>query len=166
MSLPDREDPRGKRVSLFVTCMVDMLYPQVGMSTVEVLEHLGCAVDFPAGQTCCGQPAFNTGRHAEAKPVAQQFLRAFRGAEVIVAPSGSCAAMIRHDYATLFADDPAWLAEAERAARITWELTEFIVEGLGVTDLKGRLREPRRFALHSSCHGLRTLGLAASGTPA
>ncbi|MFN2164146.1 MAG: (Fe-S)-binding protein [Candidatus Promineifilaceae bacterium] len=155
----DRESPKGKRVSLFVTCMVDMLYPQTGMSVVQVLRHLGVEVDFPMAQTCCGQPAYNGGYRDEAKQVAEQFLRAFRGAEVIVTPSGSCAAMVRHEYPALFENDPEWRDEARRVAGITWEFSEFIVDGLGVSDLHGRLPQPQSFAFHDSCHGLRLLGL-------
>ncbi len=154
-----RESPKGKRVSLFVTCMVDMLYPQTGMSVVEVLRHLGIEVDFPMAQTCCGQPAFNGGYRDEAKQVAEQFLRAFREAEVIVTPSGSCAAMVRHEYPALFADDARWRDEAQRVASITWEFSEYIVDGLGISDLHGRLPQAQRFAFHDSCHGLRLLGL-------
>lgn len=159
----ERPSPRGKRVSLFVTCMVDMLYPDTGLSVVDVLTHLGVEVDFPLGQTCCGQPAFNAGYWPEARQVAIQFLKAFKEAEVIVAPSGSCVAMVRHEFPRLFADDPAWRGEAERVAAITWEFSEFIVEGLGVTDLHGRLPTPHTFAFHDSCHGLRLLGLKEAG---
>jgi L-lactate dehydrogenase complex protein LldE len=159
----ERQSPKGKRVSLFVTCMVDMLYPYTGMSVVEVLEHVGVDVDFPMGQTCCGQPAFNAGYRREARQVARQFLRIFKDAEVIVTPSGSCAAMIRHEYPHLFANDPVLQAEAERLASITWEFTEFIVDGLGVTDLHGRLPTYLTVAFHDSCHGLRLLGLKQAG---
>jgi L-lactate dehydrogenase complex protein LldE len=159
----ERPSPKGKRVSLFVTCMVDMLYPETGMSVVEVLAHLGVEVDFPMGQTCCGQPAFNGGYWDEAKQVAVQFLRAFQDAELIVAPSGSCAAMVRHEYPRLFAGDPQWEAAARQIASITWELTEFIVDGLGITDLHGRLPTPQTVAFHDACHGLRVLGLKQAG---
>jgi L-lactate dehydrogenase complex protein LldE len=154
-----RESPIGKPVSLFVTCIVDMVYPDTGMSVVTVLEHLGIAVDFPTGQTCCGQPAFNSGYRDDARAVAKTFLRAFESAQVILTPSGSCAAMIRHEYPALFADDPVWRAKAEHAASITWEFSEFLVDGLGITDLGARLSTPRKVALHHGCHGLRLLGL-------
>jgi L-lactate dehydrogenase complex protein LldE len=163
MTLAERESPKGKRVSLFVTCMVDMLFPQTGMSVVKVLDHLGVEVDFPMTQTCCGQPAFNAGYWHEARQVAEQFLRAFEQAQVIVTPSGSCAAMLRHEYPQLFAGDPAQSQLAGRLASITWEFTEFLVDGLGITDLHARLPEPTRFAFHDSCHGLRLLGLGAAG---
>ena len=156
-----RPSPIGKPVSLFVTCLVDMLYPDTGLAVVDVLTHLGVAVKFPMGQTCCGQPAFNGGYWDEARTVAAQFLHAFGDAEVIVTPSGSCAAMVRHEFPRLFAGDPARLAEAERLASITWELTEYIVDGLGIDDLGGRLPAPATIACHDSCHGLRRLGLGA-----
>ncbi len=159
MSLPERESPKGKRVSFFVTCIMDMIYPETGMAVVDILEHLGVVVDFPESQTCCGQPGFNSGYHRESKQVAKQFLRAFKDAEVIVTASGSCGAMVRHEYPTLFADDPEWSAQANRAAAITWEITEFIVDGLGITDLKLRLPQKKTFAFHDACHGLRVLGL-------
>lgn len=159
MTLPKRESPKGKRVSLFVTCMVDMLHPETGISVVKVLEYLGVDVDFPANQTCCGQPAYNGGYHKEAKEVAVAFLRAFHNAEVIVTPSGSCAAMVRVDYPKLFADDSEYLAEAERISSITWEFCEFLVDGLGIENLNGILPEVQRFAFHDSCHGLRGMGI-------
>ncbi len=154
-----RADVRGKRVSFFVTCIVDMIYPHSGMAAVEVLERVGVSVDFPAAQTCCGQMGFNGGYRPEARQVARQFLRAFADAEVIVTPSGSCATMVRHSYPELFADDLEWRQRAEHAASITWELTEFLVDGLGVTDLGISLRQPRTVALHDACHGLRGLGI-------
>lgn len=157
-----RPSPIGKPVSLFVTCLVDALYPATGLAVVDVLNHLGVAVDFPPGQTCCGQPAFNGGYWREARLVAAQYLRAFRDAEVIVTPSGSCATMVRHEFPRLFADDPPRLAEAERLAAVTWEFTEFIVAGLGIDDVGGRLPVPTIVAFHDACHGLRRLGLGAA----
>ncbi len=154
-----RASPVGKKVSLFVTCMIDMIYPQTGMAVVEILEHLGISVDFPMAQTCCGQPAYNGGYRHDAKQVALQFLKAFRDAEAIVTPSGSCAAMVRHEYPVLFADDRELLPLVKRLASVTWEFTEFLVDGLGVDDLKLALPHPQKFAIHDSCHGLRMLGL-------
>jgi L-lactate dehydrogenase complex protein LldE len=139
--------------------MVDMLYPETGWAVVNLLEHLGVEVDFPMAQTCCGQPGFNAGHRPEARQVAIQFLTAFKESEVIVAPSGSCVAMIRHEYPSLFADDRRWRDEALRMASITWEFTEFVVEGLGITDLSLSLPAQQSFAFHDSCHGLRLLGL-------
>jgi L-lactate dehydrogenase complex protein LldE len=159
---PVRESPRGKRVSLFVTCMVDMLYPQTGWAVVDLLEHLNIEVDFPHEQTCCGQPAFNGGERSPAKQVAIHFLKTFKDTEVIVAPSGSCTAMVCHEYPLLFADDPEWLPAAQRAASITWEFSEFLVDGLGINDLHLRLPKPATFAFHDSCHGLRMMGLGTA----
>lgn len=162
MTSAEREPPAGKRASLFVTCMVDMLYPETGWAVVDILGHLGVEVDFPLEQTCCGQPGFNAGHRPAARQVAIQFLKAFKDAEVIVTPSGSCATMVRHEYPVLFAEDPRWHEAAQRAAAITWEFTEYLVEGLGVTDLHLRLPERSSFAFHDSCHGLRFLGLGSA----
>ncbi|NJL92740.1 MAG: (Fe-S)-binding protein [Anaerolineae bacterium] len=158
-SLPERLSPQGQPVALFVTCIIDLIYPQMGLAVVDVLEHIGIPVDFPQAQTCCGQPAFNSGYQAEARTAARQFLRAFDGAAVIVCPSGSCAAMVRHEYPRLFPDEPEWAARAERAASRTWEFSEYLVDGLGLVDLQLRLPAPRTFAFHDACHGLRLLGL-------
>ena len=153
-----RPSPLYKPVSLFVTCIVDMIYPKTGVSVVEILEHLGIEVRFPLNQTCCGQPAYNAGYQEDARGVAKQFLTAFADAEVIVTPSGSCASMVRHFYPDLFKDDPQWRERANRAADITWEFTEFLVDGLGVTDIGAQL-PPTKIALHHACHGYRMLDL-------
>lgn len=163
MELANRTSPKGKQVSLFVTCLVDLLFPETGVSVVELLQHLGVSVNFPMKQTCCGQPAFNAGHRKEARKVAIQFFKAFGEAEVIVTPSGSCAAMIRHEYPMLFKNDERWFKQAKRAAEITWELTEFIVDGLGITDLNSSLSAQQSFAFHDACHGLRNLGLDKQG---
>lgn len=153
-----RPSPKSKPVSLFVTCIIDMIYPATGVSVVEILDHLGVEVRFPLNQTCCGQPAFNAGFRDDAKGVAKQFLTAFADAEVIVTPSGSCASMVRHYYPELFADDPEWRERAARAAAITWEFTEYLVDGLGITDLGARV-PPTKIAFHHACHGYRLMGL-------
>ena len=160
MALLERESPKGKRVSLFVTCIVDMIYPATGMSVADILEHLGVQVDFPPDQTCCAQPAFNSGYHDEARTVARHFFKAFRDAEVIVTPSGSCAAMLRHEYPQLFtAADGELYEAARRVAAITWEFSEFLVDGLGISNLNLALPQRESFAMHDACHGLRGLGL-------
>lgn len=159
MNLPERPSPTGKNVSLFVTCMVDLLYPHTGMAVVNLLDYLGVTIDFPHKQTCCGQPGFNGGYRDDARQVASHFLRTFAGSDVIVVPSGSCAAMIRHEYPLLFADDPDLLPLAQQIAARTWEFTEFLVDGLGVSDIGLALAEPHTFAFHDSCHGLRVLGV-------
>ena len=162
MSNDLRPSPRHKPVSLFVTCIVDMFYPETGVSVVEILEHLGVEVRFPMGQTCCGQPAFNAGFRGDAKAVAKQFLTAFKDADVIVTPSGSCASMIVHYYPELFKDDPEWYSRATWAADITWEFSEYLVDGLGITDL-GAVLPPTKVAFHHACHGYRLLNLGHQG---
>ncbi len=156
--LPIRPSPRHKPVSLFVTCIIDTIYPQTGISVVEILEHLGVEVRFPLSQTCCGQPAFNAGFRDDARRVARQFLTAFDGAKVIVTPSGSCAAMVRHYYPELFEDDPEWRQRAVWASSITWEFTEYLVDGLGITDLGAKL-PPTTIVSHDACHGQRMMEL-------
>jgi L-lactate dehydrogenase complex protein LldE len=125
------------------------------MAMVEVLERIGYAVDFPEDQTCCGQPAFNTGYRAEARQVARHFLKVFRDAEYVVLPSGSCTSMITHHYDDLFQKEPEWL-EAARALRPRiWEFSQFLTEVAKVEDVGARLEEVVTF--HDSCHGLREL---------
>lgn len=155
----ERPSVQGKRASLFVTCIVDMIYPTTGMSTVEILERIGIAVNFPEAQTCCGQMGFNAGYRDEAKAVAKQFILAFADSEVIVSPSGSCVAMVRDYYPQLFRDDAEWEDRALAVAARTWELSEYLVDGLGITDVGGKLPAPHTAAIHDSCHGLRELGL-------
>lgn len=155
----ERASPVGKPVALFVTCMVDALHPGVARATVEILASLGVPVEIPDGQSCCGQPGFNAGHRREARQVAATWLDAFAAAEVIVTPSGSCAAMVRHEYPRLFADDPVRRAQAERLGARTWELTEYLVDGLGMHALAARLPHPASVAFHDACHGLRLLGL-------
>jgi L-lactate dehydrogenase complex protein LldE len=143
-------------VQLFVTCIIDTLYPEVGEAVVKVLQRAGVTVEFPAGQTCCGQPAFNAGMRAQARPIAIHTIQVFERTDgPVVVPSGSCAAMIRHGYPELFEDDEEWLPRARALAARTFELTEFLVDQLGVTDLGARF--PGKLAYHSSCHLLRDL---------
>lgn len=147
-----------KRVSLFITCLGDQFFPNVGTAAVRVLERLGVAVTFNPAQTCCGQPAFNTGYTGEAREVAARTLDLFDDAEYVVAPSGSCSTMIRVFYPELFADDPARLAKARSLASKLYEFSEFLVKVLGVDDVGAAF--PRRVAYHDSCHLLRELGIA------
>lgn len=144
------------QVGLFVPCYVDQLYPQVAWATVEVLERFGCTIEFPADQTCCGQPMANTGCTQEAGPLAKRFLRLFGEYEYVVCPSGSCTAMVRHHYHEYFHHDPAY----ERLQSRIFELTEFLVDVLKVQSIGGRF--PHRVGLHQSCHGLRELRLGSS----
>ncbi len=152
-----------KRVALFVTCMVDMLYPEVGMATVELLERQGVEVIFPPDQTCCGQPAFNAGYRDEARILARRFVDVFeplvRSGQVdaLVAPSGSCVAMTTHFYDVLFERDPSYQGRAAMLSSVTFELTEFLVDVLGVTDVGARFEG--KLTYHASCHLLRELGV-------
>lgn len=145
------------QVSVFVTCIVDQMFPKVGMAMVEVLERIGYGVDFPEEQTCCGQPAFNTGYRQEARKVARHFLKVFRDAEYVVVPSGSCASMIAHQYRELFAKEPEWLEAANAIEPKIWEFSEFLLEVAKVEDVGARL--DRVVTFHDSCHGLRELGI-------
>lgn len=142
------------KVSLFVTCLSDIFYPEVGKHTVELLEKLGCTVDFPKTQTCCGQPAYNSGFHQEAKKAAKQLIESFEHADYVVTPSGSCASMI-HEYRKLFQDDKAWLEKAEALIEKTYELTQFLVHVLKVEDVNAEY--PAKATYHTSCHMTRLL---------
>jgi L-lactate dehydrogenase complex protein LldE len=143
------------RVALFVTCLVDQLYPQIGLAMAEVLERLGYEVDFPEAQTCCGQPAFNSGFRGEARLVARHFLTAFRDAEYIVSPSGSCSSMVRRHYAELFHKDPERLAETRALGPRVYEFSEFLTQVAGCEDLGARYDGVVTY--HDSCHALREL---------
>lgn len=145
------------RVSLFITCLIDNFYPSVGEAMTRILDNCGVRVEFPDLQTCCGQPAFNSGYVAEARSVAMTMLEAFEEAEFVVSPSGSCAGMIHHYYPTVFADDPDLLVRAQRLADKTYEFSQFLVNVLGVTDVGARF--PHRVTYHPSCHGARLLGV-------
>ncbi len=143
-------------VSLLVTCLGDALFPDVGVATVRLLRRLGVAVDFPEAQTCCGQPHFNSGYHNEARELARHTLRTFDNGQTVVAPSGSCAAMIKLEYPELFHDDPVWHPRALDLARRTHELSDFLVNVLGREDVEARFEG--RVTYHMACH-LRGLGL-------
>ena len=144
-------------VALFVTCLVDLFRPSVGFAAIRLLEDAGCRVEVPDAQTCCGQPAYNSGDRADARELARQTIAAFEPYDWIVAPSGSCAGMLRKHYPLLFADDPAMRDRAEAVAARTWELVSFLVDVLGVE------RVPQTVNLHAtyhdSCSGLRELGI-------
>ncbi|MGV9292314.1 (Fe-S)-binding protein [Streptomyces sp. NPDC003719] len=151
------------RVALFATCVNDALYPSTAIATVKVLERLGVAVDFPAAQTCCGQPQYNTGYRRETEPLVRRTARAFDGYDHVVTPSGSCVAMVRDNYPRIGARAAAEgrgreLADAAASLvpRVV-ELTEFLVDVLGVTDVGAYF--PHTVTYHPSCHGLRMLGL-------
>ena len=145
-------------VQLFITCIVDTLYPETGEAVVRVLNRAGMRVEFPAEQTCCGQPAFNAGMRQQARQMAQFTMQIFgKTSGWIVIPSGSCAAMIRHGYLELFRDEPFWFQRAKMLAERTVELTEFLVDKLGVVDLGASCQA--KIAYHPSCHLSRDLGV-------
>jgi L-lactate dehydrogenase complex protein LldE len=147
------------RVSLFVTCLGDTLFPDTARATVRLLERLGVEVDFPAAQTCCGQMHINTGYGHEAQPLVRRFVETFAAAELIVAPSASCVATVRTEYPRLAADtgDPALQSAVAETASRTLELTELLVDRLGVTDVGAVF--PHAVTYHPTCHSLRTLQL-------
>jgi L-lactate dehydrogenase complex protein LldE len=146
------------RVAFFVTCLVDQLWSSVGSSSVEVLRRVGCDVEFDDRQTCCAQPAFNTGYRNEAREVAKHFIEIFEQstAEAIVSPSGSCTAMVHH-YPELFAEDPEWLKRAQAVAARTHELSSFLVRVLKKDDVGASWKG--RVTWHDACHGLRDLNI-------
>jgi len=148
---------KPQRVTLFMQCIVDSCFPQVGEAMVAVLERQGLTLEYPADQTCCGQPAFNAGYRNEAARLARRFLDVFEDAECIVCPSGSCVHMVRHHYRELFAKEPRLLARAERVGARTFEFTEFLVDVLGVTDVGASWHGDVTY--HDSCHLLRGLGV-------
>lgn len=143
------------KVSLFVTCLVDMFETNVGKATVEVLERLGCEVDFPIGQICCGQPAYNSGYVNDSKVAMKHMIRTFEHAEYVVTPSGSCATMFK-EYPHVFKDEPEWKDKAEKLAAKTYEFTQFIVNVLKVEDVGAKLQGKATY--HTSCHMTRLLG--------
>jgi L-lactate dehydrogenase complex protein LldE len=145
------------RVALFVTCLVDLFRPTVGFAAVKLLEEAGCVVEVPRAQTCCGQPAYNSGDSADARSIAGQVIEAFAGYEYVVAPSGSCAGMIRQHYPGLFADDPVLLPRAQDLASRTWELVAFLVDVRGMQAVTTRWEH--RTTYHDACSGLRELGV-------
>lgn len=150
------------RVQLMITCLCDLFFPEIGESTVRVLRRLGVEVEFPQSQTCCGQPAYSTGYLDDARAVARHQIEAFEqhdGGEnlPVVTPSGSCAAMVRCHYPRLFAGDPAWSRRAKDFAGRVYELSEFIVNVLGIHRIEGQFRASAVY--HRSCHMSRGLGV-------
>ena len=146
----------GKRVGLLVTCLVDLIRPSVGFAAVKLLEQAGCDVDVPP-QSCCGQPAFNSGDRATARAIAEQVIAAFEPCDYVVAPSGSCAGQVRVHYPELFQGDPNWQPRADAFAAKTYELTQFLVDVLGVARTEARF--DGTVAYHDSCSNLRECGV-------
>lgn len=144
-------------VGLFVTCLVDSMRPSVGLAAVDLLEQAGCDVVVPAAQTCCGQPALNSGDSPDARALARQVVDAFTAVDYVVIPSGSCAGTIKVHYPELFADDPRMLEQVRRLGEKTWELTTFLVQVMKVTLPRRSVEGPVTY--HDSCSGLRELGI-------
>jgi L-lactate dehydrogenase complex protein LldE len=145
------------RVALFVTCLVDLYRPNVGFSAIALLEEAGCQVEVPATQSCCGQPAYNSGDRATAKELARQLVDEFLPYDYTVVPSGSCGGQISHHYPGLFADDPEYRGRAERLAAKTHELVSFLTDVRGMTGIAARYDGVVTY--HDSCSGLRELGI-------
>ena len=147
------------RVGFFVTCLVDLMRPSVGFAALKLLEAGGADGYVPPGQTCCGQPAYNSGDRADTIALARKVVAEFEGCDYLVAPSGSCSGMIRTHYPELFADDPPMLARVQALCARTHELTDFLVNVLHVTRVPGQFRG--RITYHDSCAGLREMGVKA-----
>lgn len=145
------------KVSLFITCLADQFYPQVGVSVVRLLQRFGCEVDFPADQTCCGQPAFNSGYVNDARKAAKNHVLAFKNAEYVVSPSGSCTSMIHHYYRELFSGDKVMESEVDAFISKSYEFTQFLVNMLKVREIPGSF--PHSVTYHPACHGARLLGV-------
>lgn len=150
---------KGPRVGLFVTCLVDLFRPTVGLAAVKLLEDAGCTVEVPPTQVCCGQPSYNSGDRPDTRAIARNVIQAFDGFDYVVAPSGSCAGMIREHYPELFADDPDTMPRAHHLAKRTYELVSFLVDVLGVKNVQARYDGTVTY--HDSCSGLRELGVKA-----
>jgi len=150
--------PKQTRVGLFVTCLVDLLRPSIGFAAVKLLEDAGCIVDVPR-QTCCGQPAFNSGDRATTREIAEQVIAAFAPYDYVVVPSGSCAGMLKTHYGELFHGDPNWMPRADAFGAKTFELVSFLVDVMKVEKVRARFAGTVTY--HDSCSGLRELGIRA-----
>jgi L-lactate dehydrogenase complex protein LldE len=148
--------PLARRVGLFVTCLVDLIRPSVGFAAAKLLQDAGCIVEVPP-QSCCGQPAFNSGDRATTREIAGQVIEAFAACDYVVAPSGSCAGMLKVHYPELFRGDPNWQPRADAFAEKTYELVSFLVDVCGVNRVAARVEATATY--HDSCSGLRELGI-------
>jgi len=157
-AVPD-DSAAPPRVGLFVTCLVDLFRPAVGFATVKLLEDAGCTVEVPEAQTCCGQPAFNSGDRATTTAIARQVIEAFEEFDYVVVPSGSCGGMVSRHYVELFAHDPEWHGRAEALAAKTHELVSFLVDVRGVDAVASQFEGGVTY--HDSCSGLRELSIKA-----
>jgi L-lactate dehydrogenase complex protein LldE len=149
MTSPNPSRPSGKRIQFMATCLCDAFYDDAAIATVQVLEHVGCSVEFPDAQTCCGQPAFNGGDWNASRKVVRHTMKTFAGEHPVVVPSGSCAAMLFHGAPLEFEDQPD-RAQVEALGRRTWELADYLVNGLGITAWPGKYGGS--IAFHRSCH--------------
>ncbi len=147
------------RVGFFVTCLVDLMRPRIGFAAIELLEAAGCEVAVPATQTCCGQPAWNSGDRVSAAKLAKKVIAEFEGFDYVVAPSGSCADHIRNEYPSILAAEPEWLARATALSGRVFELTDFLVNVAKLENLPGHFSGCVTY--HDSCAGLRSLGIKA-----
>ncbi len=150
--------PSRPRIALFVTCLVDLHRPSVGFAAIRLLEQAGCQVEVPRAQTCCGQPAYNSGDRATTRDLAAGILDAFGGYDYVVAPSGSCGGMLKNHMPNVFDDDPNLRARADALAAKTFELVSFLTEVIGVDHLSGKYTGGT-VTYHDSCSGLRELGI-------
>jgi len=146
-----------RQIHLFLPCLADLFYPVIGRASIKVLQRAGLKVVYPREQTCCGQWAFNMGRHGAARAMARHWVRVFESAPAVACPSGSCVLTVRRHYPELFKNESDWKARAQALAARTFELTDFLVNVIGVTDLGAVF--PGRAVLHDSCHPLRGLGI-------
>jgi len=147
------------KVALFVTCLVDLFRPKIGFAAIKLLEDAGCDVSVPVAQTCCGQPAYNSGDRADTEAIARQVIKTFETYDYVVAPSGSCAAMIKMHYPELFKDDAEWQKRAVSLSKKTFELVSFLTDVLEVERLDAHLE--KKITYHDSCAGLRELGISS-----
>jgi L-lactate dehydrogenase complex protein LldE len=154
-----KSENKPVNIGLFVTCLVDLFRPNVGFAAIKLLEDAGCRVEVPDSQTCCGQPAYNSGDRADTREIARATILAFEPFDFVVAPSGSCASMIRRHYPPLFADEPDFLPRAEALAAKTHELVSFLTDMMGVSAVDAAFADTVTY--HDSCSGLRELGVQA-----
>jgi L-lactate dehydrogenase complex protein LldE len=155
--MADANTKSNPHVALLVTCLVDLMRPEIGFAAVKLLEQAGCRVSVPEAQTCCGQPAYNSGDRADAQAIARQVIAAFEPYDFVVVPSGSCAGMLHAHYPALFAGDAAWEKRAQALAAKTHELVSFLVDQRGITGVPAHLDAVATY--HDSCSGLRELGI-------
>ncbi|MDX1736758.1 MAG: (Fe-S)-binding protein [Alphaproteobacteria bacterium] len=148
---------QNRKVGLFVTCLVDTMRPSVGFAAIQLLEQAGCKVAVPQAQTCCGQPSYNSGDASDTRLVAKKVIEAFEDFDYVVAPSGSCAAMIKEHYAELFETEPYWASRAQTLSAKTYELVSFLVDICGMTKVEAKL--DAKVTYHDSCSGLRELSV-------